>query len=419
MVRTFRMRIVLLTLVVTILSELIKPSLSLTSDEITRFADLRTGMKKTGKILKHNPQGNRWGGKGGLWMGNAELALSLWGPPGKITCSVKKTDVWDRRFFPDPVITLEEYLSKPYDNPYTNLGYYAYSVYTFPCPKPVGQIIVMVPDLEGAPELDAKQYFEDARVEIPLVNSEGTSLGSLHSFVIGSENLYVLHGKTKNLTQPISVRLYKHCDTIKFGESFMLHHILFPEKEEPCPLPGHDGLTVFDYSRDYPDNGPIGSPLAGEDGKFFWIRQFLPPSKTLPEGFLYVMMGVVVGPEVELEIAENQKGLGTPPYRGDESLDLTQKIYGEDQKLIDEVWGLRPRYKVIREAKGVAATARISPDQASDFTVYVTVVTSLDADDPLTTARKNLDSAIQRGYSKLLADQRKWWVIKSANKYVA
>ncbi|MCX6690897.1 MAG: hypothetical protein NTW33_02290, partial [Methanoregula sp.] len=181
------------------------------------------------------------------------------------------------------------------------------------------------------------------------------------------------------------------------------HHVFYPEREEAAPAPG------YNYKKDFPQNGPIEPPTAGKDGKFFWIRQNLPPCATLPEGFYYVMMGVVDCPDVILETVENQKGLGTWPYRGDETLDSTQKQYGADKKLIDEVWGLRPRYEPLREAKGVAATARISTDRASDFTVYVTLVTSLDADDPLATARKNLDRAIQRGYSQLLADQRKWW----------
>ncbi|MCX6690898.1 MAG: hypothetical protein NTW33_02295, partial [Methanoregula sp.] len=196
------------------------------TSEITRFADMRAEIIKTSKIFENDPQGNRWGGGGGLWTGNAELALSFWGPPDKITCSVKKTDVWDRRYFPDPIITIEDFKAGNYPevlpegNQNRGTGYLSYGSLDFPCPKPVGQIILMIPDLKDSPALEAKQHYSDAMIETALINSKGTILGSLHSFVMGSENLYVMQVKTVNLTQPVSVRLYKHQDTIEFGKSF-------------------------------------------------------------------------------------------------------------------------------------------------------------------------------------------------------
>lgn len=48
-------------------------------------------------------------------------------------------------------------------------------------------------------------------------------------------------------------------------------------------------------------------------------------------------------------------------------------------------------------------------DVAGDFDIVVTVVTSLEARDPLAAARKNLAAAVRRGSERLHAEHRRWW----------
>jgi rhodanese-related sulfurtransferase len=99
-------------------------------------------------------------------------------------------------------------------------------------------------------------------------------------------------------------------------------------------------------------NASLVAPTSGSDGKYFWIHQWLPPEKTFPDGFEYVLMGRVAGVAgLELETVQGQTSLGTP---------------GVSEE--------------INNAPGAAVTAKFTSRKKDKLLAYVTVVTTIDAD---------------------------------------
>ena len=88
---------------------------------------------------------------------NEDLEISFWNQPQALTFSLAKNDVWDRRYFGDTkkLITLEDVRRVCFGGemgPARNLGLpdtpqVLYAAYDFPCPKPVGQIIIRCGEL--------------------------------------------------------------------------------------------------------------------------------------------------------------------------------------------------------------------------------------------------------------------------------
>ena len=92
----------------------------------------------------------------------------------------------------------------------------------------------------------------------------------------------------------------------------------------------------------------IEVPSSGKDGTCFWIRQMLPPEKTFPNGFAFVLAGRLVGAESALETVDDQTGLGTPPYLNPRQQEQFDRKEGN--------WGSLPNYEEVRKAPGSAAT---------------------------------------------------------------
>ena len=100
---------------------------------------------------------------GNVRMQNDDIGIILWGPDDRPTISVGKSDVWDRRLIGNMPITIKEIkeiLLLPKherDNPaarsralkaYESIrakSKQAYNNHDFPCPKPVGQLILGLP----------------------------------------------------------------------------------------------------------------------------------------------------------------------------------------------------------------------------------------------------------------------------------
>jgi hypothetical protein len=140
-------------------------------------------------------------------------------------------------------------------------------------------------------------------------------------------------------------------------------------------------------------NGPIDPPTSGKDGRYFWIRQKMPAEKTFPEGFEYVLMGVVAGPgAVKLEAVEGQTGLGTPP----------------PNPLMPWDWFDAPR-PPIAEAPGAAATATFMPGADGKIETFVTIVTTMDGPDLIALAKKRLVEAEASGFEGLVQENTRWW----------
>lgn len=336
-----------------------------------------------------------WGGGTALPMHNGQLKVSLWGPPERLTFSVGKTDVWDRRYFPEVPLTIKQIRERCFgenlvENPYApgSLGKHFRSLeaYDFPTPKPVGQFILLVPDLKGGGQPTAATRRGDGLVRVPL--KAGAGGGKLEALTLMTRNVLAVRGQFEGLKEASQVRVYRHRDTIRPGESWD------PVEGKMRPLPG------FDYTRDVLKTGPLDPPKSGSDGRYLWITQALPAEATFPKGFWYVFMATVAGGPGKIEIAENQTGLGTDPCMTPARKD--GKYPGTDQPW-RQIW---LDYDRIREAPGAAATAALP---GGTWLTLATVVTSAEAEDPMAKARQNLQEAELAGWDALLAENSAWF----------
>jgi hypothetical protein len=356
----------------------------------------------------------------GLLISNPEIKASLWGPAHRITFSLLKTDVFDRRVGFAKTLTLKEIREGAFAP--ANKGVddlppgqqrpmygclvpeggrrerYAYwRAYPFPCQKPVGQIIVGLDDLAGAAPAKAVQRCYDGLVRVEV--SKDNARAKLEVLLSMRKNLVAVRGKFTGLTAPVWLRLYRHRDQghqlymSPDGLSFVAP---FPRDSPPGTM--ERAVADYDYQADAAFNGPMEAPQSGQDGRYFWIRQRLPAEKTFPQGFEYVLMGVLAGPS-QIETGDGQTGLGTPPY----------SLTAEPATPVPSAGLGAPTparwYRLIREATGSAATAR----GERQLTAYVTVVTTIDAKDIVAEAKARLAAAEKAAFDGLVEENAAWY----------
>jgi hypothetical protein len=350
-----------------------------------------------------NPQpdngGNPIGGPS-MTICNLKIRSTIWGPPDRITISVTKNNVWDRRLHEFAVPTLQDITEgafSPANKDYVgvkgnslrplDLGwlrkeggpvdpYRKPMRYAFPCLKPVGQIIIGIDNLAGAKAPSLTQNCGSGLVTLRAAN--GDAKVSL-DYILGMTNdIYAIRGDLSGVNSPVSLRLYRHRDTT---------HLMYM-------TPDGQSYTKPEAEADKAFNGPMDPPTSGNEGRFFWIRQKMPPEKTFPQGFEYVLMGVVTTTgNVKLESVEGKTHLGTPPRN--------QPLNGEWKNV------MRP---AIAEAPGAAATASFSPAADGKLEAFVTVVTTMDGPDIVALAKKRLTEAEHAGFDGLLRENTRWWI---------
>jgi hypothetical protein len=335
------------------------------------------------------PDSGGFGAGGGMTINDLKMRTTLWGPPDRITISLNKNNVWDRRLnarsleYP----TLQEITEGAFSP--ANKGFvgkaadcqrprgYGYLLteggfydgyrqpveYPMPCMKPVGQIILGMDPLAGAAAPQATQSCASGVVKLEV--AKGDAKASLQ-YVLGmTSNLYAIRGEFAGINTPIWLRLYRHRDTA---------HTMYMTA---------DGKT---YTRrgteaDKSFNAPLDPPTSGKDGRYFWIRQKMPAEKTFPQGFEYVLMGVVTTPgKVETETVEGKTKLGTPPP-----------------------------VAAIAAAPGAAATATFTPGAGGKLDALVTIVTTMDGPDVLALAKKRLADAEGAGFDGVVKENTQWW----------
>ena len=329
---------------------------------------------------------------------NLKMRSTIWGPPDRITISVTKNNVWDRRLHEFPVPTLQDLTEGAYapaNKDYVGVkenslrpvdlgwlrkeggSYDPYRKpmrYAFPCLKPVGQIIIGIDDLAGAKPPSLTQNCGSGLVTLEATS--GDAKATLQ-YVLGmTRDTYAIRGDLAGIKKSVSLRLYRHRDTT---------HLMYM-------TPDGKKYTNPDAEADKAFNGPIDPPTSGKDGRYFWIRQKMPPEKTFPQGFEYVLMGVVSAPaEVTLDAVEGKTHLGTPPQN--------QRLNGEWKNVI------RP---AIADAPGAAATAMLTPSNGK-LEAFVTVATTMDGPDIMAVARQRLKEAESGGFEGLLQENIRWW----------
>ncbi len=321
---------------------------------------------------------------------NLAIRSTIWGRPDRLTISLMKNDVLDRRINPIHAPTLAEITegafspnNAQFHNPnegHTNrpfsLGYPVPSGgwvdpfrqpvrYCFPCPKPVGQIILGMSDFSGADASPLEQSCANAVVNLTLHKDGRTARIELGLGM--TSNVYALRAQLTGTTRPVTLRLYRNRDTT--------HQAYMNE--------AGTAYTISAAAVGRAWNGPMDPPHSGKSGDKFWIVQHFPGDRTFPHGeFYYVMMGKIVhGTGMSMETVEGQRNLGTPPPD-----------------------------KLIASAPGAAATATFIPDSHGKIEALVVVVSSIDAVDPMTEAAARLDLIATRGgFSEVSSQNRTWF----------
>lgn len=321
-----------------------------------------------------------------------KLRISLWGPPDRLTLTLGKNDVWDRRRawdrpFPmgqvwagafaecnagepkhqkvQPSREDAHYLHPHggYFNPYAGA-----SAYLFPSPKPVGQAILLAPDFLDEPVPIAETRCDDGTTAVAL--RKGDAELQFTALTMMTRNTLALRIMAQGLTQSPAVRLYRHQDV---SEAYWQK------------TPG------YDYAADGDWNGSIEPPTSGADGRFFWIRQRFPAEKTFPHGFEYVLVGLAPNEQSTVETVANQKGLGTPV----------------DDSTLSKFFG-GVTYAAENKAPGAAATLML-PMVSAEQTVLLCIVTTAEAADPQTEARRCLIESEMLGFDGLRQENAAWF----------
>ena len=331
---------------------------------------------------------------------NDDLEISFWSGPADMAFSLAKNDVWDRRYFANNkhIITLDDVhrvcfgdekrtriLSAPNSPGGCNIGlpntpHEMYLAYDFPCPKPVGQIIVHCPDLIGQDKWQAGSAGSDV---LSARADNGPARAGLSGFLHRTRNLLVLRGEYSGLQHPVQLQLYRHQDTTPQDTSIM-------------GIAHFGGKTGYDYARDK-GNGPLPHPTAGSDGRFFWTRQTFPADPTFPQGFEVVTMGCVDGVACATSAQSLVTGAGAKPTIHPLTETGQREVVGWLKELRIEA------ERMGNAESGALATAELS-GASPKFTAYITVVTTRDAADPMAAARRALVEASVSGPEALLAE---------------
>ena len=304
---------------------------------------------------------------GDLRLCNDDLGVILWGPDRAPTLSVGKSDVWDRRLpiSPEPVLTLQQMIEMARAGAPAILNgtayYTGYNSHDFPCPKPVGQVILQLPFLspDGTLTVDQKQE------EIHLHAKDGAKEVTARIFVSAIRNLIVIRGHAVNLAAgDLALRLYRHRDTI---------------------VPGGDLHPTISGSIAPDDFDQLPMPRAGSDDDTFWIAQDYPGENTFPKGFTALMAGRVSGIPVTIDLKEGVQHLGT-------------SMVAEKEGRLDHA--TTKRYTPINESPGSAVTATFRPANG-DFEIVIAVTTTQDDPDLLAKAQQTLQEAFKSGVNAL------------------
>ena len=276
----------------------------------------------------------------GAMLGNGDVGAVFHGSGDNLLLSVGKNDVWNRVEVPplrEP-ITQKEFVDMVLHGKNGGLEklieidknelHVPYNNETYPCPKPVGQIIFSNRRLAGA-DFQQRLCVYDALVESNFKNDKNNA--TLSTFTSYQENL-ILTRYSYNGNEPLELTV----DLLRLDDNAKE-----PWTKELKPMPM--------------------KPVFGQDGKFFWVRYRFPAEAMFPDGFEYVMFGVVKGGRYETSLADHR------------------------------------------------ARAVIKGDKSDTIEIYVGVATSRDAKDPFVQAKRIVKTAMNKGFEQVLAKHKSHW----------
>ncbi len=249
----------------------------------------------------------------GLILGNGDISASFYQGPSLLIWRLGKGDVWDRRLDyhldPKPAhieeiargVTEEGWIRSPYgrdikalkgtDNPervyeICASGPPSHSERPYPCPKPVGELIMHIPADWSDMRFKQTLVIEDALLRVECSWSNGVKL-YLEVFIAPDDNVlgldWTLTGwdyqtaTGEMYVAPVWFALYRKADpgVAEFGEDYCL-------KYNPIfnPFNKHNCL-------------PLEKPFVNTlNGHKMYLQQNFYPEPTFPDGFCYGIMPV-------------------------------------------------------------------------------------------------------------------------------
>ncbi len=318
------------------------------------------------------------------------LKASLWGPADRITVSLSKPDVWDRRVIREAPVTLEEVKKGAFHPAFAEEGdttwaaygghmgsdgvrrdgYPSWSAYDSPTPKPVGQIVILAPDFAGCPAPKVSISASSGLIRICQQNA-GARL-EIKILPCMARNLICIEGLCSGLQEGVSLRLCRHNDTR--GKN------------------GNIGLPGFDYAA-YPhmlEEIRPAEPFVR--GKCCGIEQKFPAEKTFPQGFGYTF-AMNTG-DAAVTMHENEYDLETKArtIRGKGNADYLEPMF-------------MPDYDAINAAAGSGVTVPCG----GRFLHYITVQTSNDGADTRQCAERVLQETEKKSFAWYECENAEWY----------
>ena len=243
-----------------------------------------------GALSATSPGQGQFGGAG-MMVTNLKMRTYIWGKPDRITVSLNKNNVWDRRvnvraFWSPTIEEITEGAFSPANKDYVGkepnsqrprqYGYLRKEgghydpwrqpvEYPFPCMKPVGQIILGIDALAGA---DAPNVVQSCANGIVTIKPGKATAKANLEYILGmTSNLYTVRGEVSGVNAPIWLRLYRHRDT---------SHTMYMNAEGTQYTPGTtEADRMFNF--------PMDPPTSGKEGKYFWIRPDVPVGKDVSQ----------------------------------------------------------------------------------------------------------------------------------------
>lgn len=381
-------------------------------------------------VHRYNP-----GGMGGPIMGTyprmttPTTKAALWGGAENLTLSLLKTDIIDRRYVDRDRFSLKDLVDGAYskankdleDMPMAGMtrpsfssltsdgGRYNYGlwseVYPFPCQKPVGQMILRADALAGAPQPDAVQRMKDGVVSVDA--ADGDKRLAVRYVMGMRRNITAIDIGYDGLAELPSFRLYRNLD--QGHRRYKDEHGNYLNVIQYKPADINKPLEYYDFTADEDINGEFEPPTWRIDGRFFWVHQVFPAEKTFPDGFRYVMMGLVSGADAGLTGHDLAKGLGSMPMipRDNQGMLMVPGIRTMTHPEMFEK--MAANYSYVSGAPGIAVTARMKTPGRGHARVYVAIVTVNETEDYMERAKAMLLEAEALGFDGIAAENEAWY----------
>jgi hypothetical protein len=356
---------------------------------------------------------------------------ALWGPADRITISMIKTDVFDRRYIDKDHYTMASVMEGAYaeankdldDMPMAGMTRPSFSfldkrggrynsgiwseIYPFPCQKPVGQVIIGAADFQNAGRPEATEHIKNGEITVNL--ADGAKKLDVGYLLAMEKNVTAIDLDFENLEHAIVLRLYRNLD--QGHRRYMEEDGSYKKFTVFQPADADQPVEYYDIAADKGKNDPFEPPTCGSDGRFFWVHQVFPAEETFPQGFRYVLMAMASGADYTYTKHSLQKDLGSKPHipRDNQGYLMTPNIRTMTHPEIAELQALHYAYTAGAPGVAVDAALKLPPGGTGRARLYLAIVTLNETPDYMEKARQLLLEAEKKGYEGLAAENEAWY----------